>query len=381
MKGRAWLIESALPYWFERGIDRARGGFFDLVDHDGAPVPGRKRCFVQGRQLYVFLLAGELGWAGPWREAVEIGLAALRGPCRHEAGGLVHALHDDLTHAVTARDLYDQAFAAFALAHAGRVLRERALVEEAEALLLWLDESWATPPVGYREGELHPTPPRRQNPHMHLLEAALAVHDAHVRLGDAAAAAAALARAERYASWLAERFADARRGVLPEYFDEEWRPLADARGRVTEPGHHFEWAWLLETLRARGGTDHGRLGARLLAFGRAHGVDGARNVAVNEVDVDGRVLDAQARLWPQTERLKAALAAFERTGQTSEAAEACAAFDGLQPYLATRIAGANFDRMEPDGSFVPEPARASSMYHVVCAYAELLRVSGVDADA
>jgi len=36
-------------------------------------------------------------------------------------------------------------------------------------------------------------------------------------------------------------------------------------------------------------------------------------------------------------------------------------------------AGAFYDKMLPEGGFVPEPARASSLYHIVCAYAELLR--------
>ena len=92
--------------------------------------------------------------------------------------------------------------------------------------------------------------PRRQNPHMHLLEALLALGwraeaDALVRL-------------------FHERFYDEKSGSLAELFDERWQPLATPEGRIVEPGHNFEWVWLL----------HGRSAAPgLFDFAYRHGVD------------------------------------------------------------------------------------------------------------
>ena len=34
-------------------------------------------------------------------------------------------------------------------------------------------------------------------------------------------------------------------GVLCEYFDDELKPLPGERGQIVEPGHHYEWIWLL----------------------------------------------------------------------------------------------------------------------------------------
>jgi mannose-6-phosphate isomerase len=34
-------------------------------------------------------------------------------------------------------------------------------------------------------------------------------------------------------------------GSLREFFDGDWNPLASDEGRIVEPGHQFEWAWLL----------------------------------------------------------------------------------------------------------------------------------------
>ena len=70
------------------------------------------------------------------------------------------------------RDLYDHAFILLALASAARLLPAPPLRQEALDLLGYLDARFAHPLGGYVE-VLPPTLPRRQNPHMHLLEALL----------------------------------------------------------------------------------------------------------------------------------------------------------------------------------------------------------------
>src|SRR5215469_5438413 len=69
-----WLMDRALPLWAEQGLDRMHGGFFDLVDMNGRSVAGPRRGRVQGRQTWVFALAGAMGWRGPWQDIVRQGL-------------------------------------------------------------------------------------------------------------------------------------------------------------------------------------------------------------------------------------------------------------------------------------------------------------------
>jgi mannose/cellobiose epimerase-like protein (N-acyl-D-glucosamine 2-epimerase family) len=358
---REWMFDAGFPFWFDNGIDGRNGGFVDLVEVDGRAVPGSaKRTFVQGRQVYAFAMAGRLGWGGQWRDAVETGLATIERHCRHPEGGFIHALDADNRPRETRRDLYDQAFVATAEAHGAEALGEPGRIERARAVFAELDRAWQRPPAGYWEGELPDPAYRRQNPHMHLVEAALAIR--RTRWGNDAD----LARCNRIAGWFADRFFDHRRGILPEYFDGDWTVAADERRQTVEPGHHFEWVWLLGELRRAGSRDLSAIGERLWQFGQRHGVDRARNVAVDELGFDGRVKSARARLWPQTERLKAAITMRDEP-------EILAAFDGLQPYLATPAVGACHDKLLPDGRFEAEPSRASSLYHIVCAYAELLK--------
>ena len=84
--------------------------------------------------------------------------------------------------------------------------------------------------------------------------------------------------------------------------------------------------------------------------------------------------DAHAKLWPQTERIKAWVAMAQlaqaegdpaRMAQALQAATA--AMDGLRAYLHHPVPGGWQEVWRADGSWQPEPVRASSLYHIVCA--------------
>ena len=117
----------------------------------------------------------------------------------------------------------------------------------------------------------------------------------------------------------------------------------------------------------------------MTGFARRWGLDHTRGVAINEVLTDGAVRNAGARLWPQTERLKAALARYRRTGDEEERSEVAVAYAGLAKYFDTPARGAWRDKLNPDGSWVDEPAPGSSMYHITCAVAELIETAGAGA--
>ena len=78
-------------------------------------------------------------------------------------------------------------------------------------------------------------------------------------------------------------------------------------GEVLEPGHHYEWAFLLDRWAKLTGRDRPAEVAKLIAFADAKGLDQKRQVAINGIKLDGSADDATARLWPQTERIRAYL--------------------------------------------------------------------------
>jgi len=96
-------------------------------------------------------------------------------------------------------------------------------------------------------------------------------------------------------------------------------------------------------------------------------------VAINVVLEDLQVLDGGARLWPQTERLKAGLRLAQATGKPTDLDGAVGAAEALLKYLDVPVTGLWRDRMTEKGNFIPEAAPASSFYHILCAVLELHR--------
>lgn len=347
---RRWLFDEALPIWAERGLDPT-GGFHDQLDDDGRPVDAPKRARVQARQVMVFAEAGRLGWDGDWESQVAHGLAFLRA---RAVEGLVPTTFDP----PGPIDLYDQAFVLLALTY------DPGEDAAGEAGQLWRRlQARFGGETGFREPPPAPWP-LQANPHMHLYEAVMAWR----ALRPAAPWREAAAMIRRLAL---ETFVDPASGLLGEYF------TADGESAVDEvwPGHQYEWGWLL-LHDAEGSASAQGVGERLIRLGGKLGVDRAREAVIFSHRRDGWVIDGGARLWSQTERLRAALAM--RARHPKEAlweAEAMAAFATIRRYLETPGGGLYRDLMRPDGSFVAEPSKASTLYHLMSAFLVLFEAA------
>jgi mannose-6-phosphate isomerase len=355
-EARDWLFDEALPLWAEVGMDPA-GGFHDQIGDDRRPIAAPKRLRVQGRQMFVYAEAARLGWSGPWREVIRHGLAFFD----------AHAPKDGLypsqfeNGASRGCTLYDQAFVLLGLAHARRALDEPAHEARAAAFLADVRARLGRPDGGFDEVDGGDAP-LQSNPHMHLYEACLAWR--------------ALSPAEPWTSTAATirglalgTFIDPASGRLGEYFADDGARAPGEAGRVAEPGHQYEWASLLMI----DGRQDDAVAERLIRTATDTGVDRAREVAIFSQDIEtGAPIDASARLWSQTERLRACLLLRGRTGDAGYwTDEALKAYAALQKYLQTPGAGLWRDRMDLDGGLDGEPAKASSLYHVMGAYAVL----------
>jgi len=296
-------------------------------------------------------MAGRLGWAGPWRDVACQGLNWLQ---------QYHLRDDGLYSSVTSPTgrvidqtamTYDQSFAllaAAALQGCGLGPGE----DYALDLLSNLMKARKSPRGGFVEAGNR----FLANPNMHLFEAALAWIEAGGR-------ETWWQLADDIGTLAVERLVDPKTRVICESYDQDWRP-ASSRDQAVEPGHQFEWSWLLERWAKR--TGDGRMHAVAVALFEAgsRGVDAGRGVAMDEIDAFGRARRTSARLWPQTERIKAA-----KLLRRDE--DVCLAAKGLWQYLEHPRAGLWRDRLNRDGSFDEGPAPASSLYHIVCAVTAL----------
>ncbi len=359
---RSWLFNQAAPLWSTAGV-LADGMFAERLNADGtAAALMNRRLRVQARQIYSFCTIGRMGWDGPWAKIAGRALDIFLDRGLQADGQCVHLFDSNGQVINRSLDLYDHAFALFALAHAGMALDRTDALDASRRMLDVMLRSWKRPEGGFWEGELTPCPPYRQNPHMHMFEAALANHQA---TGDAVWRSLA----DELANLFVTRLQDTETGAVTEYFDKDWSPLEGDEGSIVEPGHCLEWAWLFDTGLAEGVG--AKVAEALGSFARQAGVDEARGVCINEIYLDGRVRDAGARLWPQTERLKAAISRYKRVGGTGQAEEIVNAYKGLWLYLDRPTKGVWLDRLNSDGTWVEEAAPASSFYHIVCALNEL----------
>lgn len=371
-----WLLRHALPFWSSTGTDWTDGGFVERCDQAGHALHEPRRTRVVARQIYVFAVAQSLGWTGPAEALVQHGLDFLLHRLKQTDGTFASSVQPDGTVVNGRFDLYEQAFALFALARAHPSLptARDMLAQQAAQTLSALNLGYRHPRWGYEESS-PPSVPLKSNPHMHLFEATLAWE--------------ACAPDEQIATWrnlsdelahlALERLIECHTGALSEYFDHDWQRMPDASGDVVEPGHQFEWAWLLIRWgRSRQHPDALQAAHLLIDLAERHGICPTRGVAINQINHAMTPVDGLAKLWPQTERIKAWCAMHSMASTPEHAAHALAqatrAIQGLMPYLSHPTSGLWQEVMLPDGSFTAEPCRASSLYHIVCAIETLHQV-------
>lgn len=277
-QGPGWNPDMALP--------------FEALDPAHKPLPvQRYRAMACARQLYLF--SSRIEQPGASERAAALFRALQRHFHDAEHGGWFYSIDADGKPLDRRKDLYTHAFIIFACAHYWAKSRDSLVESTLNAALSVVAERFATADGLYEASldedwaDLGSGP--LQNPLMHLAEAFLAT--LAVREDDEASdALVALSEA------MQEHFIDPQHGVM----------LEKPRGAVDnwfEPGHQFEWFYLLETSPLLKGTAlHGSL-ERAFGFAEERGVKDGAVLAM--LDPQGNVRDATQRIWAQAEYLRA----------------------------------------------------------------------------
>lgn len=356
-----WMRLRALPFWATVGMTH-EGAFAETVSLQGVPLTSFRRARVQARQIFVYATAGLLGWRGPWRAVVERALIEMDTAFRRPDGLYRARVSEEGTPLDETAMLYDQAFVMLAMATAREAGAAPDLVEQKAVIVRDALIANTLANGAFKEtGEN----PYQANAHMHLFEAFLAWEMVGQDGGWARAA-------DSIAGLALDVFVDPKLGCLREFYDEKWQPAQGEDGRMVEPGHQFEWASLLIQYGVRretaGPIDAAR---RLYEFGR-RGVTERGSFVIDCLNDDGSIRTRRARLWPQSEWLRAALLLAEHTRHADRLAlldDAKAAQLSLLAYLTAD--GLWHDKQLAPGSFLDEPAPASSFYHIMSAYRQL----------
>lgn len=353
------FIERALDFWSREGFDRERGLFAERLDFSARIVSDTPyRAMVQARQIYVFCVAG--------RESPRFGELASRVLDRilsayvePDFRGCAFSLAADGAVASGKQDAYTYAFVLFALAAAYRLSPEPRYLTAANGLSGSLWSRLGDVEAGGLFSDETSTSAKSQNPHMHLLEAYLALHEG-------SGGEVFLEQARNIVRLFTEKMFRPDIGVLPEAFSRDWR--AQDVGRPSfEPGHHFEWIWLLARYDSASGENHSAYRDRLWRTALDHGLSD-QSFCFDEVALADLAPVRSTRLWPHCEGVKAALAMPDDAEAPRVLVSMLRALDSFvdRPFPSGWI-----DRYDEHGkpsvNFVP----ASSLYHLHLAYTEL----------
>lgn len=370
---RKWLIGRALPLWSDAGFDSSCHLYHERLGWDASPVPMKQlRLMVQARQVATYCRAAIDGFYDRSAQAVRC-LDEIERLYRHCDGapGWIFSLASDGRPASRVRDLYAHAFILFAYAWAYKLTAETRYRTIARETMDEIHTIFAAGNGGFRDSLPPADSLRRQNPHMHMLEACLTLSET---TGDAFY----LNQARPLVSLALERFIDARSGMVREFFDAEWvAALPPGRNRA-EPGHLFEWSWLLhEYSRLSGctGAESMRIAAaadRLFASGVTAGCHPGTGLAFDAVTEDGIVIEHSTRIWPQTELMR--LLGRKQAHDGVEATSMLPQISGLffERYAPDHLAGGWIDRLDQQLRPMVDHMPASSLYHIYGAGREMM---------
>ncbi|MCX7787867.1 MAG: AGE family epimerase/isomerase [Spirochaetes bacterium] len=199
---------------------------------------------------------------------------------------------------------------------------------------------------------------RRQNPHMHLLEAFLAWDEVDPQ-------GPWMDHAQEILHLFRTRFRSTESGTLAEYFDDRWNLAPEEAGRIREPGHQYEWVWLLDWYEQRSGDSSVRAdGEVLYRFAQGKGTDPVDGLAYAIVEDTGLVRDDRKLLWPQTEMVKAHVVMYRWTGDIRYKRAALGAYQTIQERFIRPHHSIFYNRLDRLGVPDPAPALTRLLYHL-----------------
>jgi mannose-6-phosphate isomerase len=363
--------KTALRFWAETAVD-PRGGFAEFLDMNGRPdFDHVRRVRVQARQAYVYAHAASLGWYEDAKKACDQAWDFLTGPgfaggdfIEPQAAGCAHLVNGDGSMHNDMRDTYAQAFILLAGAWRYRAFKDEAALKIADETIAFLDDKLKAENGGWYEAlPLPDTTTRRQNPHMHLFEAFLALYEA--------------TKDQKYLDYAHNMFAlfksvffDSKTGAILEFFNADWSPL-EGDGGPAEPGHMMEWCWILCQYQRLSGVDVNEYVDALFNSALHFGWNEKLGLICNATHLDNRPANPNLRTWPQTEIIKASVAQAA-AGQLEKIRMATATIESLfETYLNVGIEGGWADELDPDGKIISTTMPTSTFYHFFCAVAEV----------
>lgn len=373
-----WVVQKALPLWSAAGYDRARRLYHERLTFDATPiVTSDLRLMVQARQIATFCRASLDGVFNASQDALDCLAEVQKRYWRSDNQlGWVFALGVDGRPSKTTRDLYAHAFILYAYAWTYHLSRDRNLLKTANETIKEIEIIFQEGVEGFVSEVPGDNSMRCQNPHMHLLEAYLVlfeVTDDQFYLD----------KAQHIVALVKNKFINSRSGMVMEFLASDWTPCKEFGYNAVEPGHLFEWSWLInEVIRLNPEGSNKKnlytIAERLFTIGVQYGI--VNDAVCDGITDDGTITHTSTRIWPQTEFIRLLAYRSKRlTTNPQNMAENCFLVTMTRiffsSYAPNFLQGGWFDRRNAKGKATVDHMPASSLYHIYGAAREFFSIN------
>lgn len=309
------LVEAVIPFWLNNSLDRTHGGYFSCLDRDGTVYDSRKYVWLQGRAVWMFSrLYNELEARPEFLDAARLGAEFIRRHARDQQGRVYFSLTRDGQPHAFQRKPYAAVFYQMGLFEYARASGDQSCLDESVEVF-WKIIDWIADPSLIDRPALPGQIPTSSL--ANLLTVGLMALDLARRFPADA----------RYREVVRDTIAgvvrhyDPARRIFVESVALDGRDLSDLpEGRMFNPGHSIETAWILLHLldlipdAATRGLALDALGGSL-ELGWDAEYEGIRYF----IDLGGRPtlqLESDMKLWwPHAEAIYALVLAYTRTGE------------------------------------------------------------------
>lgn len=359
-----WLQSHVLPLWAEQAFDSNTGVFAE-----GMLAPNQQytddliRFRVQPRQLYVFAHATEMGLFDG-KAIVEQAIAGFE-RFQDADNRFTFAVNKQLEITHPEINTYEHAFALLGYAWHYKTTQDTNSIALAEACYQLLNEQLGDTENGGFFSSTDDHSLRSQNPHMHMFEAMMTWYEV---TGDQKW----LTRAGKLYDLFSTRFLES--NFLRELYAEDLNPT-HALSENLDPGHHYEWIWLLSHYAKLAKIDVQFQINILLKFAQKFG-HSPLGLVYDEVKDNGEEYRTTSRLWCQTELIKARVALYEMQPSAENSTALINAIDmTFKYYLDNAEPGLWIDQLDKSGTPLSTKSPASTLYHIFLAFSEVCRIT------
>jgi mannobiose 2-epimerase len=352
------LLENILPFWMRQTVDRENGGFYGKVDCDGhVDRQASRASVINSRILWTFSAACRLV-GPPYRAtadwAYDYIVQKFWDP---EYGGVYWMLDHQGNPLSDRKQIYAQAFAAYAMAEYYRATGKPEALDFAQRLFRLIeDHSRDAVWKGYLEArgrdwgaledmrlsEKDLNSPKSMNTHLHVMEA-------YTNLLRVWRDPELVVRQKELLEVTMDRIVDNSTGHFKLFFDNQWNSLTDH----VSFGHDIEGSWLIqeaaEVLGDAALVDRARkLALRMAETVCAEGLDKDGSLFY-EADSKGVMIDPKKHWWAQAEAVVGFYNAYQLSGQEHFLDQSYRVWEYIETHIVDRVHGEWHAKLSPEG--------------------------------